>query len=81
MVINMSVSLMFNESTINVLYFDSLVPPPVCFTLRFLLAYSHLTYLFLISFEVVNIFVKVVLVFERISQYPLKVSLVAWSEH
>ena len=79
MVLNMSVALICHYTTLSLVYLDSYLKHPLCFVIRMLTDYFVLVYGFLIAAEAVNVFVKVVLVFEKINHFPLKASLVAWS--
>ena len=80
MVLNMSVAMICYHTTLSLVYLKSYVKLPLCFVTRMLTDYFILVYEFLIAAEAVNMFVNVVLVFRKIDHFPLKASLVAWSE-
>ena len=81
MVLNISVALVCHHTALSLQIFESshrIVP--LCFVARLFQDYFALVYMFLITAEAVNMFLKVVLVFKKIDHFPLKASLVAWSK-
>lgn len=80
MVLNMSVCLILHHTVLNMIFFENHHIIIVCFLTRLLVDYFGLVYSVLISAMAVDMFVKVVLVFDKINHFPLKAAIVAWSK-
>ena len=81
MVLNMSVAQLCSHTALTVVMFQSIHHNHLmCFMARMFWDYLGFVYMFLITAEAVNMFVKLVLVFRKIDHFPLKASLVSWSK-
>ena len=80
MIIIISITMLILQTFGNTIYFEPYFPAPLCFTIKFIQSYISFVYLLLLAAESVNLLIKVGLVFSSIDYFPLKASLIAWSE-
>ena len=80
MIIIISITLLLQQTFGINIFFEPIYPGPLCFLTRFFSFYFTFVYLVLLAAESVNLFVKVGLVFASIDHFPLKASLIAFSE-
>ena len=80
MIIIISIALLLQQTIGNTVFFEEYYSTLLCFGSRFLHFYLSFVYLLLLAAVAVNLFVKVGLVFETIDHFPLKASLIAFSE-